>query len=298
MVEVKLKVGDSKQRDVARGVARIDQGAMQKLGVSAGDVIEIIGKKRTPAIAWPAYSEDQDRGVIRVDEFVRKNAGVSINEYVFVRRAEVKDAVSLILAPVEMRLNVDEDFTNFVKKKLMERTFIEGDTAMIIMLGHPVKFTVAKTQPDGIVRLTNDTNLRILMEPLPNMHACRAEYEKERKNYRFRCLKGIEREYAADYTLFVIPERDKRDRCEGEIKSIAMTLARQQKKAINIRVELWDERGIIDPEGFPWAKVGPTGEVEYAYPIEWAAVDDKLFARWKHWKKIQEYLSETTSYQY
>ena len=62
MVEVKLKVEDCKQRDVARGVARIDQGAMQKLGVSAGDVIEIIGKKRTSAIAWPAYSEDQDRG--------------------------------------------------------------------------------------------------------------------------------------------------------------------------------------------------------------------------------------------
>ncbi|MBS7615024.1 hypothetical protein KEJ18_04760, partial [Candidatus Bathyarchaeota archaeon] len=59
LTEVSLRVGDAKQRDVARGIARIDQKTMEKLSVSAGDVIEIIGKRRTSAIAWPAYSEDQ-----------------------------------------------------------------------------------------------------------------------------------------------------------------------------------------------------------------------------------------------
>jgi len=49
--EVQLRVLDSRQRDVARGIARIDQRTMQKLGVSSGDVIEILGKKKTPAIA-------------------------------------------------------------------------------------------------------------------------------------------------------------------------------------------------------------------------------------------------------
>jgi len=55
--EVQLRVLDSRQRDVARGIARIDQRTMQKLGVSSEDVIEILGKKKTSAIAWPAYSE-------------------------------------------------------------------------------------------------------------------------------------------------------------------------------------------------------------------------------------------------
>jgi len=164
--EVQLKVLDSRQRDVARGIARIDQRTMQKLGVSAGDVIEIIGKKKTSAIAWPAYSEDQDRDVIRIDGFIRKNAGVSINEYVVVRKAEVKDALSIVLAPVDMRLNVDEDFTNFVKNRLMERTFVEGDTTLVMMLGHPVQFTITKTRPHGIVRMTYDTQLQILTEPV------------------------------------------------------------------------------------------------------------------------------------
>ena len=167
MSEVQLKVGDAKQRDVARGIARIDQRTMEKLQVSAGDVIEIIGKRRTSAIAWPAYSEDQGRGIIRIDGFTRKNAGVSINEYVTVRRAEVRDASSIVLAPIDMRLNVDEDFTNFVKNRLMERTFVEGDTTLVMMLGHPVQFTVMKTRPHGVVRLTYDTKLQILSEPAP-----------------------------------------------------------------------------------------------------------------------------------
>lgn len=167
MNEVQLRVGDAKQRDVARGIARIDQKTMEKLQVSAGDVIEIIGKKKTSAIAWPAYSEDQGREIIRIDGFTRKNAGVSINEYVTVRRAEVKDAMSIVLAPIDMRLNVDEDFTNFVKNRLMERTFIEGDTTLVMMLGHPVQFSVMKTRPHGIVRLTYDTKLQILTEPAP-----------------------------------------------------------------------------------------------------------------------------------
>jgi len=165
--EISLRVGDAKQRDVARGIARIDQKTMEKLNVSAGDVIEIFGKRRTSAIAWPAYSEDQGRDIIRIDGFTRKNAGVSINEYVTITKAEVKDAVSIVLAPIDMRLNVDEDFTNFVKNRLMERTFIEGDTTLVMMLGHPVQFTVMKTRPHGILRLTYDTKLQILTEPAP-----------------------------------------------------------------------------------------------------------------------------------
>jgi len=167
MSEIQLRVGDARQRDVGRGIARIDQKTMQKLGISAGDVIEIAGKRTTAAIAWPAYSEDQDRELIRIDGFTRKNAGVAINEYVVVRQAKVANASSVILAPIDMKLNVDEDFTNFVKNRLMERTLVEGDTTLVMMLGHAIPFTVTKTRPHGIVRITYETNLQILAEPAP-----------------------------------------------------------------------------------------------------------------------------------
>ncbi len=167
MSEVQLRVGDARQRDVGRGIARIDQRTMQKLGISAGDVIEIINKRTTSAIAWPAYSEDQNRDIIRIDGFTRKNSGVAINEYVIVRPAKVKTALAITLAPVDMRLNVDDDFTNFVRNRLMERTLVEGDTTLVMMLGHAIPFTVTKTRPHGIVKVTAETRLTILNEPAP-----------------------------------------------------------------------------------------------------------------------------------
>jgi transitional endoplasmic reticulum ATPase len=167
MSEVQLRVGDARQRDVGRGIARIDQRTMQKLGISAGDVIEIVNKRTTSAIAWPAYSEDQNRDIIRIDGFTRKNSGVAINEYVAIRPAKVKTALSLTLAPVDMRLNVDEDFTNFVRNRLMERTLVEGDTTLVMMLGHAIPFTVSKTRPHGIIKVTTETRLTILNEPAP-----------------------------------------------------------------------------------------------------------------------------------
>lgn len=165
--EVQLRVGDARQRDVGRGIARVDQRTMQKLGISAGDVIEIVNKRTTSAIAWPAYSEDQNKDIIRIDGFTRKNAGVALNEYVIVRPAKVKPALSITLAPVDMRLNVDDDFTNFVKNRLMERTLVEGDTTLVMMLGHAIPFTVSKTRPHGIVKVTAETRLTILNEPAP-----------------------------------------------------------------------------------------------------------------------------------
>jgi transitional endoplasmic reticulum ATPase len=167
MSEVQLRVGDARQRDVGRGIARIDQRTMQKLGISAGDVIEIVNKRTTSAIAWPAYSEDQNRDIIRIDGFTRKNSGVAINEYVVIRPAKVKTALAITLAPVDMRLNVDEDFTNFVKNRLMERTLVEGDTTLVMMLGHAIPFTVSKTRPHGIIKVTAETRLTILNEPTP-----------------------------------------------------------------------------------------------------------------------------------
>ncbi|MCL2359300.1 MAG: CDC48 family AAA ATPase [Nitrososphaerota archaeon] len=167
MSEVQLRVGDARQRDVGRGIARIDQRTMQKLGISAGDVIEIVNKRTTSAIAWPAYSEDQNRDIIRIDGFTRKNSGVAINEYVVIRPAKVKTALALTLAPVDMRLNVDDDFTSFVRNRLMERTLVEGDTTLVMMLGHAIPFTVSKTRPHGIIKVTTETRLTILNEPAP-----------------------------------------------------------------------------------------------------------------------------------
>jgi len=50
---------------------------------------------------------------------------------------------------------------------------------------------------------------------------------------------------------------------------MARRLARSGAKTIEIRVELLERRGPIEPEGFPWAEVDASGKIRYTYPDEW-----------------------------
>ena len=179
MSAIQLKVAEAKQqRDVGRSIARIDSETMKALGVTVGDVVEIKGKKETAAKAWPAYPEDQGQGLLRIDGFIRKNSGASINEFVTVSKADAEYAISIKLAPVDIRISVDSDFIRFVKDRLIDRPATRGDTLLIMMLGHSVPFLVVNTRPNGIVKISPTTEISIMSEPVPEMEMpSRTTYE-------------------------------------------------------------------------------------------------------------------------
>ena len=70
---------------------------MDSLGISAGSIIEVKSKESAVAIAWPSDEEDQRIDIIRIDGQTRKNAGVTLNEFVSVRRINSRIAPSLYL---------------------------------------------------------------------------------------------------------------------------------------------------------------------------------------------------------
>lgn len=165
--EVQLRVADAKQRDVGHGKVRIDNETMRKLGITAGDFIEIHGKKTTVAISWPAYNEDQDQDMIRMDGLIRRNTGVALNEYVTIRKGEVKDAHTIIFAPTDVRLNVDDEFISFIKRRFMDMPFMEGDMALLSVFGSAVPLIVARTKPKGAVRIVENCAVNVMSEPAP-----------------------------------------------------------------------------------------------------------------------------------
>ncbi|MEM3768782.1 MAG: AAA family ATPase, partial [Nitrososphaerales archaeon] len=165
-VIIQLKVAEAKQRDVGKARARLDIGAMEALGVSAGDIIELIGKRSTPAIAWPSDPEDKLHGLIRIDGLTRKNAGVVLNDYVSVKVASVKKAKSLTLMPVNVKLSIDKEFSEFVKNRLKGMPVTEGDDISVAILGSPILFNVTKIRPKSIVKIDQDTHVIILQEPM------------------------------------------------------------------------------------------------------------------------------------
>ena len=107
--------------------------------------------------------------LLRIDGFIRKNCNVSINEFVQIKKAEAEYAVSVKLAPVDIRISVDNDFIRFVKDSLIDRPATRGDTLLIMMLGHSVPFMVVNTRPAGIVKISPTSEIQILSEPVPEM---------------------------------------------------------------------------------------------------------------------------------
>ncbi len=180
--EVELKVGELTNRsDYGRGIARIDTKTMKKLGIREGEVIEIEGGRLTAAIAVRAYPADVGLNIIRIDGLVRRNAKTSIGEYVKVRKAEPKEAKRVVFAPAEKGI-VLHISPNLIKQNMYLRPVRKGDIVManpvfkrheesflehvfgeaFLSFGLETKLIVVSTQPDGIVQITENTEIEVL----------------------------------------------------------------------------------------------------------------------------------------
>jgi transitional endoplasmic reticulum ATPase len=164
---VQVRVAEARQRDVGKGRARLDIETLEALGISAGDVIEIIGKRATVATAWPADPDDSWSGTVRIDGQTRKNGNVSIDDFVSVRRSDVKMARSVTLAPVGSNLLIDPDFCEFVKNRLKGFALAEGDDVTVVILGSPILFNVVKVIPKPVVKVDQTTKLTISNQAIP-----------------------------------------------------------------------------------------------------------------------------------
>lgn len=129
--EVRLKVVEALQDDAYKGVARIDPQLMKMLGLNRGDVISIKGGRETAAIVDRAYPADVGEGIIRIDGLIRKNAKTGVGEQVIVRRAVIKAAQKVIIAPAQQGVIVQGD-PEMIKSGLFGRVVSKGD---IISLG-------------------------------------------------------------------------------------------------------------------------------------------------------------------
>jgi len=140
-----LRVADALQRDVGRGIARIDPKVVQELGLTSGDVVQIVGKRKTNALCWPAHEQDYGKGIVRIDGYLRNNAGVSIDDKVTIRKIDAKIAERLTLAPTEpLRIVGGEEY---LSQLLEGRVLSRGDFVPINIMGRTVNLVVTNTSP-------------------------------------------------------------------------------------------------------------------------------------------------------
>jgi transitional endoplasmic reticulum ATPase len=189
--EIRLKVGELTAREEAgRGIVRIDSGTMGKLSIKEGDVVEIEGGRKTGAIAVRAYPADVGLNIVRMDGIVRRNAGSGVGEVVKLRKGDAKEAKRVSIAPAEKGMII-HIAPNLVKQNIYMRPVAKGD----IIVPSPVvrrknrgpslfedffgfdfddffytpfpgetRFVVTHTDPQGIVKIGDITELEIIPE--------------------------------------------------------------------------------------------------------------------------------------
>jgi transitional endoplasmic reticulum ATPase len=190
----RLQVANAKPEDAGRGLARLSRSAMSALGLTEGDVVEIVGKRATPARAVLSYPEDEGLDILRLDGLLRANAGTGSGDFVEIRKAESKPATRVVFAPAQENLRL-QGSANALKRTFGMRPLTAGDIvatagqqrversdlppALSQMLNAPayalqeIRLTVVSASPKGIVHITPETEVEL-----------RPEYEAVEDNRR------------------------------------------------------------------------------------------------------------------
>ncbi|MCD2323598.1 CDC48 family AAA ATPase [Sphingomonas sp. IC-56] len=187
----KLQVANARPEDSGRGLAHIPRSLMAALGITEGDVIEIMGKRSTPARAVLPYTEDEGLELLRIDGLQRANAGVGSGDFVEVQKAESKPATRVVFAPAQANLRL-QGSSNALKRTFFARPLTAGDT--IATVGHQradvppnvaqylrapayalqeIRLAVISTVPRGVVHIDENTEVEL-----------RSEYEEPKESRR------------------------------------------------------------------------------------------------------------------
>lgn len=160
---VSIRVAEAYHKDAGKGVARVSVAVMKQLGLDNGGVIEIQGKEKVYAIAWPGNPEDP-QDIIRIDGSTRANLGIGIDTRVNVRRAQAKPAKKVVMAPTrQIRLIGGPQY---LLRILQGRPVIKGEMLRVEMINNTLSLAVVSTVPAGPVLITPDTIINITRETL------------------------------------------------------------------------------------------------------------------------------------
>jgi len=197
MNEVQLEVAKAYPNDSGRGIARLDPDTLLHLKLSPGDIIEIEGADTTAAKVWRADRQDWNTDTVRIDGFTRQNADVGIGERVEIRKAEAEKAEKLVLAPPEeASVQFGSDAAGMVKRQILKRPVVERDIVPVMSsTNHPfmrspgqaIPLIAVETEPEGVVLITEDTDVELREEPISG-------FEKTGGGITYEDIGGLQKE--------------------------------------------------------------------------------------------------------
>jgi len=191
-----LKVTEALAKDVGRAFARLDPTDMTELAMQIGDIIEVVGKRKTVCKVMPAYKELRGKSGIQIDGLSRENAGTALDQPVEVRKIAAKPAQRVSLSPFT-RAPRDRDL-NYICSLFDGLPVVAGDRIRAALFGTgSVDFKVEKSVPAGPVVIGQTTVLDILG----------AKGEEQARSFSYEDVGGLKRELMRIREIIELPLR-------------------------------------------------------------------------------------------
>jgi transitional endoplasmic reticulum ATPase len=158
-----LRVIDARPEDIGRGIAKLAPEDLETLGLAIGDLISLMGKRRTVAKAMRTYVKDTNKGFIALDQVLRANAQTTLAEQVTVQKIDVQTAQRVVLAPVSaVPAKVTDEELKELVRLLEGLPMVNGDKVRPNTAGFKNwEFTVVETAPEGVVVVRTGTTLAV-----------------------------------------------------------------------------------------------------------------------------------------
>ena len=157
---LRLKVTEALGKDVGRALARMDPVDIKALGVEIGDIVEIIGKRRTVCKVMPAFKDDRGGVRVQMDGISRGNAEVALDDMAIVRKAPAQPAQRIVLSATTAGFS-DRDL-QYIGTRLDGLPVLEGDRIRGTLFGsRSMDFLVQETTPKGAVLIAPTTLLTV-----------------------------------------------------------------------------------------------------------------------------------------
>ncbi len=160
MNEIILRIDETAQRHVGKGIAVIDPKVVKENKWQTGQIVELLANKKTHAKIWPGPADDYGFGIIRIDGLTRHNIGAGIGEKVSLKIVDSTPAEQIVLSPIE-KLSL-EGLQEYMSALYEGHVFTTGDTIIVnTHLGGKTQLIVTSTSPSKPVIVTPETQFRL-----------------------------------------------------------------------------------------------------------------------------------------
>ncbi|MEK7814529.1 MAG: AAA family ATPase, partial [Chloroflexota bacterium] len=133
-------------------------------GVQVGDIVQVVGKRATPAKVMPTYAADRDKGVLQIDGITRQNARVGLGDQVEVQGTAFEEATAVVLAPAtSSKASVAGEDAKYLARVLEGLPLTLGDRirATSPFGSRYQEFAVADASPRGVVVMGPQTLIKV-----------------------------------------------------------------------------------------------------------------------------------------